>query len=102
MEMVLLMLLSGILLGYILRKGKRVARTSERLTTWTIWLLLFLMGLSVGTNPTLLSHLHSIGTEALAISLSSVAGSIAAAWLLHRLLFRHQPNIPEPTNNPEL
>ncbi len=88
MEMVVLMIGSGVLIGFVLRKEKRVARTTERLTTWTIWLLLFIMGVSVGANRTLLANLLETGMNAVVISLASIAGSIFAGRLLYRFLFR--------------
>lgn len=99
MEMVVLMLGSGALLGFVLRNKRRVSWATERLTTWTVWLLLFMMGISVGSNHTLLSNLLNIGINAIVISVASIAGSIAAGWVLYRYLFQ-KSDTPKNTNHP--
>ena len=51
--------------------------------------MLFLMGIGVGGNRELLANLSAVGAEALALSLSAAAGSIAVgAWMYKKLLER--------------
>lgn len=48
-----------------------------------------LMGIGVGGNRELLANLSAVGAEALALSLSAAAGSIAVgAWMYKKLLER--------------
>ena len=44
------------------------------------WILLFLLGTEVGGNKMILEGLHTIGFEALVITLAAVAGSVLGAW----------------------
>lgn len=76
----------GMLLGFLLRKQKLAG--IHRAITVLIWLLLFLLGIDVGGNQDIIRGLHTIGMEAFALTLAAVAGSVAAAWALWRLLYK--------------
>lgn len=53
-----------------------------RLTTWLIWLLLFMLGLEVGSNRELIAALPTLGVEAMVLSVSATLGSCVLAWAL--------------------
>lgn len=78
-------MLTGMLLGYLLR-NKRLLWI-HRIITLLIWILLFLLGIDVGGNETIVSSLHTLGLEALFITIAAVAGSTLAAWALWYLLY---------------
>ena len=59
---------------------KRNLNIVHRIITWLIWILLFLLGTEVGGNKMILEGLHTIGFEALVITLAAVAGSVLGAW----------------------
>lgn len=59
-------MLTGMLVGYLLR-SKRLLWI-HKVITLLIWLLLFLLGIDVGGNETIIRNLHAIGLEALAIT----------------------------------
>ena len=71
-------MLTGMLVGYLLR-SKRLLWI-HKVITLLIWLLLFLLGIDVGGNETIIRNLHAIGLEALAITFAAVAGIVLAAW----------------------
>ncbi len=77
---------AGILLGYLLRKMPMLQKISTPIS-WTIYLLLFLMGISVGTNEEVLRNLASLGGTALLLSLSGTLGSVLMAWLVWKKVF---------------
>lgn len=81
MLVVVLMMLGGILCGYLLRK-QRVRIQVQQLTTVLIWALLFLLGLNIGSNEQVINSLGSLGLEALLITVFATTGSLIAAWLL--------------------
>lgn len=87
MTIIIGILCAGILTGYLARNSRAV-RHAEKGTAWTVPLLLFLMGLSVGGNPSLMKNLASLGGQALAIATAATLGSIAAGWGLYKLLFK--------------
>lgn len=86
MFIVVALMLSGIFLGYFLRnKG---AEKVTHIITPLIWLLLFLLGLTVGKDPKIMGGLTTIGKDALIITSFAVAGSALAAWGLLQILKR--------------
>lgn len=78
-------MLTGMLLGYLLRTQK-LSRTHQVITL-LIWLLLFLLGIDVGGNEAIIKGLHTIGLEAAIITLAAVIGSTLAAWGLWYLIY---------------
>lgn len=84
-------ILCGILTGRLLR-GRRLAFL-PRLITAVIWLLLFLLGVEVGGDPAVVGGLATLGVAAFVLFGCSVAGSVAASWLLwRRIRLRAQPS----------
>lgn len=73
-------MLTGMLIGYLLR-SKRLHRMPKVITV-LIWLLLFLLGIDVGNNDSIIRGLHTIGVEAFLITIGAVAGSTLFAWAL--------------------
>ena len=71
-------MLTGMLFGFLLR-NKRLSWI-HKIITLLIWVLLFLLGIDVG-------GLHTLGLEALIITLAAVTGSILCAWGLWYLLY---------------
>lgn len=82
---IILTTVAGILVGYLLR-GRSFLKHIHASITVTIWLMLFVLGLSVGGNPLVVSGLWRFGGEALLISVASVLGSTAAAGLVYRFM----------------
>ena len=70
----------GMLTGYIFKKI-RVTWIGKVITV-LIWLLLFLLGIDVGSNQMIMSGLHTIGLDALIITVGAVLGSVIGARLL--------------------
>ena len=95
MFIVILFIFLGILSGYLLRKKALagdeakmggVARWQGRFVTWLIWLLLFLLGIEVGSNDRIISALPTLGVEALVLSLAATLGSCLLAWGLWKIV----------------
>ena len=79
-------MLSGMLAGYLLRR--LLFGRLGRVITALIWMLLFLLGLEVGSNERIVSGLATLGLEALLITLAGTLGSVMAAWGLWRYTHR--------------
>ena len=75
-------MLTGMLLGFLLR-NKRLSWIHKIITL----VLLFLLGIDVGGNEAIIKGLHTLGLEALIITLAAVTGSILCAWGLWYLLY---------------
>lgn len=87
MFIVILFIFLGISLGYTLRtrlasKVGVISALNGRFTTWLIWLLLFMLGLEVGSNRELIAALPTLGVEAMVLSVSATLGSCVLAWAL--------------------
>ncbi len=88
MLVILIVLSAGILSGLLLIKRPKIHRFNNHLLNWAIYLLLFLLGLSVGTNKEVIQNLGKIGYEAIAIAIASILGSVLFSGLLFKLLFK--------------
>lgn len=84
----MLVMLCGIFAGYLLRKVKAVPAFVSKVSIYLIFLLLFVMGLSVGSNPQVIQNFGKLGVTGIAIALVSVAGSVALSWVVYRYLFK--------------
>lgn len=74
--------MSGILAGRLLRR--RRLDFLPRVVMFFIWVLLFLLGVEVGSNPKIIESLSAIGIEAVVIAFAGTLGSVVLAWLLWR------------------
>ena len=80
MLIIVSIMLCGIGLGYLLR-GRNTAAISKIITV-LIWVLLFLLGIEVGTNPKIIGGLRNLGVEALVLTIGGSVGSVLASWWL--------------------
>lgn len=85
---VVVIMLSGMAVGFLLRK--RQLRFVPHAVTVLIWLLLFLLGIEVGSNPQVINGITSLGLEALWLSVAGMAGTLVFAWALWKWVSRHQ------------
>lgn len=85
MLIVISLMVAGIVLGYLLRARK--LKFIQRAITIAIFVLLFLLGLSVGTNDRIMNHLDTIGLDALIITAGAVIGSALCAWGIYKFYF---------------
>ncbi len=82
---VLLILLICIGIGTLLRRY-RIIRILEHTATWTVWLIIFVFGISLGSDSNIISDFPHFGFTAFLIALAGVAGSILAAWALRSFI----------------
>lgn len=80
MFVVIGLMLTGIIVGYLFRAKK--ATWISKVITVLIWSLLFLLGIDVGNNKAIINGLHTIGAEALIITVAAILGSVIGAKLL--------------------
>lgn len=98
MFIVILFIFLGILSGVLCRKLSTgacisltdvVAQWQGRIVTWLIWLLLFLLGIEVGSNEMIVRSLPTLGVEALLLSSAATLGCCVLAWALWRVSKDH-------------
>ena len=77
----------GVPVGWAMKDCARAVRWVNSFLSWTVRIMLFLLGLALGMDEALLSQLESLGLYAAVISSLSVAGCFIAARLLGRYVF---------------
>jgi len=92
MELSVIALLFGIGIGLLFRKKKKIIQVFDGSAMVFIIILLFLMGLSLGTNRVVLQNITGAGIYALVISLGGIAGSICFSLPVYHFLFRGHEN----------
>lgn len=88
MYIVLLFMFAGIIAGFLFRKRK--FRFINGIILTLIWVLLFLLGMEVGMNDTVVGKFASLGLEAAVIAVAATLGSIVGAKLLWKSLKNHK------------
>lgn len=92
MLVIFAIIIGGIITGRLLSSWRLVF--VSRMITVIIWLLLFLLGLEVGSDPTVVGGMATLGRTAFVIFACSVAGSICMSWLLWRCV-RRRDAVPD-------
>lgn len=80
------LIVGGVPFGWMGRKSERVIASVGRGLTWSVRLMLFLLGLSLGADATLVARMRTLGLRAAVISTLSVLGCVVAAWALGRFV----------------
>lgn len=80
---------AGIATGYLLRRVERLQKVGKPIS-YTIFLLLFLLGISVGANKEIVDNLVPLGGQALLLALAGTVGSVLAGWGVYHLFFKER------------
>lgn len=83
---VFIIMLIGIASGYFLRRFPDI-KFIGKLISCFIFILLFFLGISVGTNEKIVNNLDTIGLQALIITIGAIAGSVLLSWWLYAKVF---------------
>lgn len=79
-------MLTGVSIGYLFRNISFLQLT-EKTISYTILLLLFILGLSIGSNEEIIGNLATFGWQAAILAISATCGSILASWMVLKLFF---------------
>lgn len=82
-------MLGGIATGYLLRNVQILQGIGTPIS-YTILLLLFLLGLSVGSNHEIINNLPVLGGEAFLLAFSGTLGSVLASWGVYHFFFKER------------
>lgn len=85
MEAVFVCIALGIGVGVLLRNKTLVLSWIERGTLVAVLVLLFLMGIAIGNNNEVMLELRQVGVIAGLVTLASITGSVAMAWVAYRI-----------------
>lgn len=84
---VIIIMSCGILFGYLFREKTGLVKLLDRSVNIAIYLLLFLLGISVGGNKIIMANLGGLGLKALLLAIGAVAGSAGLSYLTFKLFF---------------
>ena len=84
---IILFILAGILVGYILR-NKGVVKYIGTALGLIIMLLLFFLGVSVGSNEQVVNNFALIGLDAFVLTIGGTLGSVLCAWWVYLSFFK--------------
>ena len=82
-------LILGVPVGFLLRRKPLVIKITDQVLTWSVRILLLLLGLALGADDRLMSQMDTIGARGIFISLCCVAGCLIGARLLEPIMNRH-------------
>jgi uncharacterized membrane protein YbjE (DUF340 family) len=85
---VLAIMVLGIGIGLIIGNRPKIIKIVGALTSFSIFLLLFLLGIGVGTNNKIINNLDSIGIQALVLTMGALLGSLICAYLTYKMFFK--------------
>lgn len=85
----------GAPIGFLIQNHPRLIKTVDYSLTWSVRILLFLLGLSLGSNTTIIQQLDTLGIQAIIITFFCISGSLIAAKLLSRFVHIVPENIQE-------
>jgi hypothetical protein len=81
-------LLSGIAAGFILRNKKKPPLIAGKISTLSIFILLFLLGLSIGKNSEVLGNLSAVGAQSAVLAAGGMLGSAVCSLFVYKYFFR--------------
>lgn len=81
-------IIAGIPLGYALRNHVPMVRVANGMASGIIYVLLFLLGISLGSNEQLLTRLGELGVQGFAIGFGCALGSVAVTAGIAKRFFQ--------------
>ena len=90
MFVVLGFMFAGITVGFLVRRLKM--RFIHGLILTLIWLLLFLLGLEIGSKESVVSQFPRLGLQAFLLATGGTVGSVLAAWGLWLVVNKKSAN----------
>ncbi len=87
MWIILGLLFFGTITGYILSKARGVNRISEGIVRYTIFILLFFIGVTVGMNREITANIGEIGLHSFLITGFCILGSVFVAKIVFLFFF---------------
>jgi len=90
---ILIIMFSGIILGFIFRKKRTLITASDKFAGWSIYLLLFLLGLSIGNNKLVVGNFAKIGLNSLILTISGIFGSVFLSFIAYKFFFKNDENL---------
>ena len=93
MYTVIIIMTIGMIIGFFIRninEKKNIAKPLNYIISGLIFLLLFFLGILVGTNETIINNLDIIGIKALVLTIGAVCGSIFVSYFTYKFFFKER------------
>ncbi len=88
---VILVFVIGFILGSFLLKKAKIFKISSIATDWSLYLLLLVLGITIGANDKIVCNFFSIGLKSFLFAIASILGSIVFILPLY-LIFKKKVN----------
>ena len=85
---VIIIMIAGMLLGYFIRKENSLTKSVDTIISWLIYLLLFVLGISVGINEVILNNINAILLKVVLLTIGAVTGSVIVSYFTYTLFFK--------------
>lgn len=89
---VLVIMTIGMLTGYLIHKKSILLKINNKLLTFSIYFLLFLLGIKIGLNDKIVNNIHNLGFQAVIITIGALLGSLICAYITYKLFFSDNSN----------
>lgn len=89
---IIITMIAGVLIGYLFRNVQFLQKT-EKSISYTIFLMLFILGISVGSNDLIINNLAHFGWQAFVLASFGCLGSIIASWIVFNLFFKKEESL---------
>lgn len=90
MFMILGLIVFGILLGFILKDNTKIIKVVSPSINIVIYIMLLLLGVSVGSNKVVIDNLSTLGIQALFLAIGGVFGSVVLAYFISKIFVKKQ------------
>ncbi len=84
---VIVLFITGIIAGRFFRNSNSARKGIDILVTWAVYILLFLLGISVGINDKIINDFSRIGYTSVLLTIGAVLGSIILAKIVYVYFF---------------
>ena len=88
MFLIIAIMVGGMLTGYVFRYRYKFVKMMDTLVLGLIFLLLFLLGISVGSNKLIINNIDKIGLNALWLTLGAVSGTLITSYITYIMFFK--------------
>jgi len=88
MFIILAIMTIGITVGFIFQNKIKFIKVADKSISITIYILLFLLGLSVGSNNLIINNLGTMGLQALVLAVGAVIGSVVLMYFVNKFFFK--------------
>jgi len=84
----MLILISGVLVGFLWREKHRFLVGADRMMICSVFFLVFFLGMSVGNNHQVVNDFLVFGMRSLILCSGAIAGSVALSFFLYQAVFK--------------